>query len=409
MAVAVLFTLVWFPLIGFAVSRLAGRMNVFLAGAGVNGLVLFVAGLLHLPLIPVLFCLGLTSLLVIVRWSGLRAALVSRPRLPDLLFAIAALTLLFVSAITPLDDFDGRAFWLLKAKAIAHEGSLDGPFFQGQSTFSPRNEYPLLVPLDAATIMTVAGELDERTVRWLYAMFAIGLALEVRRRAGPWYGALVLWLPQVAMGPEGGALTAYSDIALAAFAACAFFELTSDDPGALRFGLWLSFLVLTKNEGLPFALILLAIGAVVFRARIIVSAIPAGAAIAALLVWRSRIEPTDDNRYILEDIPKRLDRIGEVLITLGRNTVAFADWGVFWIAVLGAALLLAAWRQWRPLLIGAAAIVPMLAIELMMYLASDWITVDLVNATAPRLLTHFIGPGMYLLAYANQQDHRRNA
>src|SRR5687767_9405045 len=261
-----LFTLVWFPLIGLAVSRLAGRVNLFLAGAGVNGLLLFIAGALHVPLIPTLAVLGLASVAIVIFRKPRRAE--SPPlHFADVVLWISAAALLFVTAITPLADYDGRAFWLLKAKAIAHERSIDGPFFHGKTSLSPRNEYPLLVPLDAATVMIAARDLDDRHVRWLYAMFAIALAFEVRRRIGPWYGALLLWLPQIMVHPEGSAITAYSDIALAAFVACAIFELADGSPDPLRFGLWVAFASLTKNEGLPFALTLLVIGVVVFRAR----------------------------------------------------------------------------------------------------------------------------------------------
>jgi hypothetical protein len=405
---SVLFTLVWFPLIGLAVSRLAGRMNLFLAGAGVNGLVLFVAGVLHVPLLPVLICLGIATLLVLVLKRGAPRTW-QKPVPADIVLGVAIVFLLAVSAVTPLTDFDGRAFWLLKAKAIAHELRVDGPFFHGQTTYAPRNEYPLLVPLDAATVMIAARELDERHVRWLYALFAVALALEVRSRIGPWYGALVLWLPRMMIADEGGALSAYADIALAAFVACAFFELAEDHPDPFRLGLWLSFVVLTKNEGVPFALILLALGAIVLRARVILAALPTSVTIATLFFWRSRIEPTDDNRYFYAEIPERVNRIGDVLLNFGRHVLAFDDWGVFWIAVVIAGALLAWRRNWRPLWIAGAAIVPMVTLYLIMYLASDWITVDLVHATAPRLLIHFIGPGMYLVGYASQQDDRRNA
>ncbi|HKR65560.1 MAG TPA: hypothetical protein VJZ00_17655 [Thermoanaerobaculia bacterium] len=399
--------ILWFPLLGLAVSRLTGRMNLFLAGAGMNGLALFLAGVLHIPLIPTLIALALGALVVIVRSSRARAE--GRVRAADAVLAISAIFLLATSAITPLNDFDGRAFWLLKAKAIAHEQRVDGPFFKGETAFSPRNEYPLLLPIDAATMMIGARDLDEKQVRWLYVMFAVALALEVRRRAGPWYGALVLWLPRIVVGGDGSAVSAYADIALGAFVACALFELASDDADPLRCGLWLSFLALTKNEGLPFALVLLALSAIVFRKRVLVAAAPVIAAVAALMVWRDRIQPTDDNRYFFAQIPQHLDRIGDVIVTFARHALAFADWGVFWLAVAIAAAFLAWRRQWRPLLLGTAAIVPMLAIYFVMYLASDWITRDLVNSTAPRLLTHFIGPGMYLVAYANQQLDRRNA
>lgn len=405
--IGLVFTLLWFPLVGLAVSRLVGRVNVFLAGAGVHGLVLFIAGALHLSLVATAIAMGIVALAVIACRSA-----VAKPPLSyqggsfaAALLYVAIMALLFVSAVMPLADYDGRAFWLLKAKAIAHERSIDGPLFHG-ATMSPRNEYPLLVPLDAATVMFLARELDERHVRWLYALFAIALALEVRRRIGPWYAVLVLWLPQILLHPEGSALSAYSDVALAAFVACAMFELVSESPDPLRFGLWVAFASVTKNEGLPFALVLLAIGVFVFRARAAIAAIPAGIGIATLLLWRSRIEPSDEAIFHLSTLPGRLSELEDAILGIVRHLVAFRDWGLLWIAVAAALAVLAWHRRWRPLLICLAAILPMLALYVIMYLISNWPVEDLVNASAPRLLTHFIGPALLLIHFACESLER---
>ena len=398
-----LFTLIWFPLVGLAVSRLVGRVNWFLAGAGANGFVLFVASVLHVPLIPTIVAIGIASIVVLLRRradvssaAGGRDA--RRPeRAADIVMGISIVCLFAITAIRPLADFDGRAFWLLKAKAIAHERQVDGPFFQGKTAVSPRNEYPLLVPLDAATIMIAARDLDERHVRWLYVMFAVALALEVRRRVGPWYGALLLWLPQIAVNPEGSALTAYCDIALAAFIACAVFELAGDSPDPLRLGMWVSFALLTKNEGLPFAIVLLLIGVVVLRARVVIALAPAALAVASLFLWRSRLQPTDEAIFSIGDLPNRLARVDDALRDMSRHMFAIGDWGVLWIAVVAAMVFLAWRKNWRPLMIGAASIVPMLALYVIMYVVSNWNIADLVNSSAPRLLTHFVGPALLLI------------
>ena len=407
---ALIFTLLWFSLVGLAVSRLAGRMNVFLAGAGMNGLLLFVAGVLHVPLVPVLVAIGIASVAIVAvsrflgssvnRFSAYRVLPRNRATedpFPSIVLALAALCLLIVTAILPLADFDGRVFWLLKAKAIAHERQVDGPFFHGQTAFSPRNEYPLLVPLDAATVMVAVRDLDERHVRWLFTLFAVALAWEVRRSVGGWYGALLLVLPQIAVNPEGSALTAYCDIALAAFVACAVFELAKDHPDPLRLGLWIAFASITKNEGLPFALVLLAITFVVLRSRAWVATVPVGVAMTTLFVWRDRIDPTDETVFSLWTLPDRLDRVPDAVLLVGRHALAWRDWGLFWV-VVGAAVAFLAWRgRSRPLLVGAGTISAMLGVYLVMYVVSNWPMEDLVNSSAPRLLTHFAGPAMLLL------------
>ncbi len=213
-----LITLLWFPLLGAAFARLAGKTSWFLAGAGVNGVALFIAGTLHLPLKPVIAALGLAAIFILTTtWSG---GLSARRQAKSLPLHLTAAVLLLGAIVTPVNDYDGRAFWLLKAKAIAHEQRIDGPFFQLQTAHSPRNGYPLLVPLDAATVMMFARDDDDRHTRALYAMFAIALAFEIKRRfaawfspaTGVWFGTLLLLLPAV-MSAGGGARSAGCDIA----------------------------------------------------------------------------------------------------------------------------------------------------------------------------------------------------
>jgi hypothetical protein len=391
-------TLLWFPLLGAAFSRLAGRTSWFLAGAGVNAFALFIAGLLHLPLKPVIAILGLAAIAVLTTsgaWSGARV-----PRAFPLW--ITAFVLLIGAVITPLNDYDGRAFWMLKAKAIAHEQRIDGPFFHLKSTHSPRNQYPLLAPLDAATVMMFARDDDDRHARALFAMFAIALAFEVRRRFAEWFSpstavwlaTLLLWIPQIETA-GGGARSAGADVPLAAFVGCAFFELL-EARAPLRLGLWLACLVLTKNEGLPFALVFFIAGAFVFRRRIVIAAIPFAAAIAAQFAWRARIAPTDEQDFLgqLPGLPQHIGRIGEVLREF------LPRFGFLWIGVAIAIAILVWKRAWRPLVFGLVAILPMLTLYTLAYVVTDWIIAELVRVTATRLLAHFVAPALFLIAAA---------
>jgi len=403
-----LITLLWFPLLGAAFSRLAGRTSWFLAGAGVNALALFLAGVLHIPLKPVIAVLGLAAIAVLgtttKSWSGAR---VPRASLSSLPLWITAFVLLIGAVITPLADYDGRAFWMLKAKAIAREQRIDGPFFQLQSTHSPRNQYPLLVPLDAATVMLFARDDDDRQARALFAMFAIALAFEVRRRFAEWFSpstavwlaTLLLWLPQIE-NASGGARSGSADVPLAAFVGCAFFELI-EARAPLRLGLWLACLVLTKNEGLPFALVFFIAGAFVFRRRILIAAVPFAAVIAALFTWRARIPPTDEQDFLgqLPGLPQHIGRTGEVLAEF------LPRFGFLWIAVAIAIAILVGKRAWRPLVFGLVAILPMLTLYTLAYVVTDWAIAELVRVTATRLLAHFVAPALFLIAAATHSRY----
>jgi len=388
-----LFTIAFFPLVGWAVSR----TNPYLAGTGVTGLALFVTMVWHVPMAVSLIGLAVVALIAI----GLRPAArdAAGPAggtpafLSDIALGVAVVLLLSAAAILPLSDYDGRAFWLIKAKAIAHEGSIDGPFFHGLTAANPRNEYPLLVPLDAAAIFTVTRDLDDRHTRWLFALFAVAFALEIRRRLGGWFGAAFLWLPRILLdSANGGALSAYCDIALGAFVACAFFELVENGL-PLRFGLWVACAALTKNEGLPLAILLLIAGAFVFRRRIAAALALPLVAIGHLFLWRAGIERSDEQNFArtLLDVPSQLERFGSAMARLLADFANVRDWGLV-LLMIAVAVFFA--RRGR--LLAAAILLPMFVLYASAVAVSGW-DVDTMNALAPRVLTHLLGPLFYLL------------
>jgi hypothetical protein len=401
-----LVTIVLFPLVGLSLGRRSFGES-FLLGLGITGSVLFIAGVLHVPLVIAFVLIGVWGVGRGV-WEirrGMPSLRVHSP-LATILTILPLLTLVFAAAITPLNDFDGRAFWVLKAKGIAHERSIDGPFFHG-GTHDPRNQYPILIPLDGAVILGLTHSLDDRQLRWLYLAILAALALLVRDRigrlvspaAGAWCGALLVWIPQFAVEPEGGALSAYNDIAIAAFVGGAFFELIEADAPKreIRFGLWLAFLVLTKSEGLPLALVLLAIGAFVFRKRIVTPAIITIVATAALIFWRLRIPAGDEEDVfrLLSTIPEKLHRLGIAIAAFPRHMLLMPRWGIFWIAVIVAAIVA---RRSREARLAITVIAAILAIYTAVYVTTAWIPSELIAVTADRLLMHVIAPSLFLLA-----------
>jgi len=404
--IAFLATLILFPIVGWSVGR-RSLGEAFLFGAGLTGSILFLAGVLHVPLVAA-FVLIVIWAIGSAAWEIKRHGLpVFRPHspLPTILMAIPLVALTFVAAITPLNDFDGRAFWVLKAKGIAQERAIDGPFFHGAKNDVRKNHYPILIPLDGAVILTLAHDFDDRQLRWLYLGILTALALLVRERigslvspaAGAWCAALLVWIPQFAIEPEGGALSAYNDIAIAAFAAGAFFELIAAD-SPLRFGLWLSFLVLTKSEGLPFALVFLIIGAFVFRKRMATPAIVTAITASALFVWRARIPSGDEEDVValLPTISEKLHNLGDAIAAFPSHMLMLPRWGILWIAVIVAGAV--AIRLDRRARLAVAVIGSMLAVYIGVYVVTAWNVSDLIAVTADRLLMHVIGPALFLLA-----------
>jgi hypothetical protein len=436
--IGLLITIVLFPLVGWSVARRSWG-EAFLFGVGLTGAILFLTGVMHAPLVGALVLMGAWGVGCGVWEYRRRKHAHSHPPRPTrhtpiatIAMALPVLVLAFVSAVAPLNDFDGRAFWVLKAKGIAHERAIDGPFFHGATR--PRNHYPILIPLDGAVILGLSSDLDDRQLRWLYVGLLAALALLVRERitnlvspwAGAWCAALLVWIPQFVVETEGGALSAYNDIAVAAFAAGAFFELVTEesrsrglavwqtsaifrphDPAAIRFGLWLAFLVLTKSEGLPFALVFLIVGAFVFRKRIATPAIVAAIAAVALLIWRARIPAGDEEDFVrmLPTIPQKLHHLRSALAAFPRHMLVFPSWGLFWIAVVIAAVV-AERVDRRSALLAIAVITSMLGVYCAVYVSTEWVPSDLIAVTANRLLMHLVAPGLFLLALAAQWPAR---
>ena len=400
-----LITAALFTIIGSSASRFAGRSAPFLLGLGITGSSLFLAMLIGLPPLPVLIALAGVA---IVLW---------RPKLPaqfrsedgaTIVALVPIVAGLVLTTLHPLTDFDGRAFWMLKARVLATERQIDGPFFHGEAVYSPRNEYPLLVPLDAAAVMMLRGGADVENVRWIYVLALASLAFHLRRWTGGWVAALVPWIPQFAVASEGSMLSAYNDLIVGAFVACAFLELV-DASSAWRFGLWLAFLVLTKNEGLPLAFLLFAAGVVVFRGQALRAAIPLMIATMSLFAWRRGIEPTDEEPFFsrIGNVIHQADRV----VPAARKFIAHAfdvqNWGFFWIAVVAAIVILAARREWRTLVLPLAVMSAIGALYVAVYTATTWQLDDLMNVSANRLLMHFIGPAAFLIGACVQSryDH----
>ena len=394
-----LITLVAFPLIGAAISRVVGRTSWFLMGLGAVGMTLHATLLLGIPIVLALVVLlaGAIAVLLVKRGEGWHREEFLQPA--TIVMAVPCALLLYASAITPLHDFDGRAFWLLKAKAIATERHIDGPFFKGETTYNPRSRYPLLVPLDAAAVMIASRDIDDRQVRWIYPLALIALAWHARKWIGPWPAALLPWIPQFVVTDDGGALSAYNDVIVAGFAGCAFFELL-ERRSPVRFGLWLAFLTLTKSEGLPYAAVLFAAGIVVFGKRIFAAAAPFAVAIATLFMWRSRVPPGDEEDFLarLTHLPERLDRIAPAVLRLAQHAVRMDLWGLFWIATIIAAIALLIGGRRREAALPTYVLAAMTCVYVCAFAVSAWVMNDLIDASVDRLLMHLVIPALYLIS-----------
>ncbi|HEY8849273.1 MAG TPA: hypothetical protein VIO12_08265 [Thermoanaerobaculia bacterium] len=380
--------------------------ELVLLAIGLVGTSMFVFGLFHVPFV-VSAIAGVAIAGVLVR----RAPHVHFSALPTALTIVPLIVVAFDSAVVPLHDFDGRLFWMLKAKALAHERRIDGPFFRGESVFDPRNQYPLLLPLDAAAVMIGTRSLDTENVRWLYVALFAAMVFHVRNKLArfvdpsiaAWCAVVLAWVPQFAVVEEGGVLSAYSDVGVAAFTAAAFFELV-ERRSPFRFGLWLAFLTLTKNEGLAIAIVFLILGIFSFRWSVARAAVPFVIVAAALFDWRHRVPITDEEATLslLPTLPQHLGRFAVAVTTFLGHTVIGPRWGLLWFAAIAALALLAWRREWE----APAVVASVIAVYIVVYMVTRWNIRDLVDATADRLLMHVIGPALFAIARVSDPTAR---
>src|SRR5260370_25264498 len=100
---------------------------------------MFVMGLWHVPFLVTIAVLLVAGLLGCRVAQTMKQPATWQLGNPATIVAIIPLMVLAISAaIVPLNDFDGRGFWLLKAKGLAHERVIDGPLFHNEIVADPR-------------------------------------------------------------------------------------------------------------------------------------------------------------------------------------------------------------------------------------------------------------------------------
>jgi hypothetical protein len=357
------------------------------------------------------------ALLLIVRkreafLPAMRTARLKRSRssvIGLLLIALPFVAVLYGMWDLPVGDYDGRATWLPKAAAIAHEHSITGPYFQGERGLNLHNHYPLLLPLDVAAMMLVAGTESVAVARPLYFLIPFAFltfiyeSVSERLQESTWIIAIAAWLPPWIVAPEGGVASSYSDLTTAAFFGAAVLAASDDEEShsVRSIGMWLTFLVLTKNEGLFLAIVLIGALAVTGRIRRFATAVQIAAgplvAIAALAIWRTSVPEAYDHRYHEEalQIFDKLPRIGDAASAFCSHAFSVANWGFVWPAIIAASI----WSIVRRRdFVTILAVFGAAFVYVLTYTVTTWNIDELASVSANRLLTHLVVPGLLIVA-----------
>lgn len=341
---------------------------------------------------------------------------------------------LFAEALTAQNvGWDGEMTWCVAARWVRAERSVTPRVLVDPRTSVSHPRYPLLMPLAQVTVQEAFALADDRrAIKPLYTAFFPALLLvffDIARRhsgtcAAAFAAAAFASIPILAFTNSGGADGTYSDVPLGAFFGGGVLLLLgrarlSEGVGA---ALLLGAGVLTKNEGLPFALAALSAAgflAVVARPterrrRCAVAAVAAAGVLAAaiaLSAWRARIPQRFDEDYIgrLEkvslpaEVRSRLPMMPAALMEEMTNREYLAGFGLACAVIFSAGAGGLRRRIVLPILV---ALLLCFGAYLLAILLSPWGGVEQLHTTWDRLLIQLSLPLGVLLALALRSARR---
>ncbi|GEM_PF-2269729 len=340
------------------------------------------------------------------------------------IFSIVTIVAMFLivcahSVLMPLYEWDSFAIWGLKAKVLFYEG-LGSDYFQNPNLAYSHLDYPLLVPfLMSAGTFSSAGYSGEMTSKIIFPFLYLGFVYLIYS-AMRWRFSRNMSLLLTAVFASTPALVRWSgagtaDMALAFFYAGSVFYLIKFLEERKILGLIVSAVfsllcALTKNEGLPLAVINIVIlmiflpsprlGFKGFRSFLIYIAIFA----VLFLPWFmfSHNIPKIHENYIgqltVAKVAENLDRLKLILPEMLLQFFSIKSWGLVWILVffasvagLGIARTRSSMALW--LLFAGHFLLYMLTYIIYPY---DNLP-DLIDQTIDRLYLHILPAGMLFM------------
>ncbi|MBJ6751463.1 hypothetical protein JFN91_14690 [Geomonas sp. Red421] len=243
-------------------AALQGVASCLLFGVLVNHVLA-----LLLPGIGASLCAGAAlSVVGILALTAAKRALVARlfPAAWLVPFLVLYGACLYLVAGEPVSGWDARSIWFLHGKMLFYHGSVDaGGQWRLPSLVFSHTDYPLLVPILAAQIATVAGYWNEYLPKLsLVALLWPALLLLLSILGAKWRHALFLCVPLLFLGTwlTNGYMDGY--LALYAGLGCFYLGRWLDRGRRLDLvtGLLSAGIVLDlKNEGMLYVLILSAL------------------------------------------------------------------------------------------------------------------------------------------------------
>ena len=396
---------------GLFLLSLAGVAPAWWLGAGLTALALAGALALRRDALP-----GW-------RASGESAPWTTAVVLPAALLGGFLLVHTAVSLLEPVAEWDTIAIWALKAKVVLHEPVAASSYFRDPAKAYSHLDYPLLWPFAMAWVWTCTGSADLTSVKILGPALLAALAATfhgLAARRGPRaaamaYTALLCGIPIVLS--QTSRLLADAPLAffaLLAFGASSTWLESRDDAWIRLSGVFAAGMILTKNEGLGLAAILV-MALLLCRAPVRpvatwTIALPA-VLTAPWLIFRAGIPK------LAEDYGARLQpalflanigRVPAIARALATEALNLEDWLLLWPLVL-LGLILGARRLRRPpSALVAVSLGLIAAMYGAVYVVTPWDVGPLIESTAARLMLHAapLGTFCFFLQTQGREDAR---
>lgn len=390
----------------------------------------------HLPQLTRLISLSLFTIIVFIILSS--ALFLQMKKTPFQLgfdkknllslFSLATILVMFLivmgdSLLMPVYNGDAFAIWLLKAKVLFHEG-FGSSYFHNPNLGYSHLDYPLLIPALIGGVYSILGSADDSYGKLIYPLIYllfVGLVFSASRRKLNMEKSLLLTaffssIPALIRWSSAGT----ADMALSFFYAGSILHLIifmeREDIWDLLLSAFYSCLcVLTKNEGLPLALINIFI-------LIVFHSMPKKNIKSLLCYISVSIIPSIPWFIFSWDIPRihensmasinpahfagNIARLKIIIPELFKEYCNVQNWGVFWI--MGIALVLAVWKHLKNKTVSILLLLFVLHTSLYVFIyivypnSLEW----LLSTTLERLILHTSPVILLILTYLLAENEK---
>jgi hypothetical protein len=339
-----------------------------------------------------------------------RADLVSMPIV--LVVAAALAYVLVISLGYPLMEWDSIVIWAFKSRVLYYSALTPRPWYFTDVRYNYSHlDYPLLMPMMLTAAFAMMHQFNEYLARLLFAVLFSGQLLLIYTGARlflPRMQAMMITVLTACCGMFiDQTVMATPEIILTAFiAGTTVYAIRWIDqrqtPDAIFAALFAVFAGLTKNEGLPLALItagvmaLFTLSAPPQRRRwkdLAVFCGIVGVGLGIWIVWRAGLPHTDENypgqlRWSI--LSNNAGRVPLIVASGLKKMLAVSFWGGLWLLLpVMAGLGYRAWRNPRALALWCL-LLAQLGVYVLVYTITPWDLAELIRVSMDRLLMHAV-------------------